>query len=71
MHNVLGIDIGVIGRTAQHDKLGTKCFKPTKGRASRTAVVLHYNTDDLHYRLGKPKAKPKSHKIIDDSAASW
>ena len=40
--NVLGINIGVIGRTAQHDKLGTKCFKPTKGRASRTAVVLHY-----------------------------
>ena len=69
--NVLGVDIGVIGRTAQHDKLGTKCFTPTKGRASRTVVVLHYDTEDPHYRLGKPKAKPQSHKIVDDSAASW
>jgi hypothetical protein len=68
---VLDINIGVIGRTAQHDKLDAKCFKPTKGRASRTAVVLHYDTEDPHYRLGKPKAKPQSHKIVDDSAASW
>eukprot|EP01043_Picozoa_sp_COSAG02_P046743 COSAG02_NODE_4403_length_5401_cov_69.946247_3_plen_69_part_00 len=55
-----GINIAVIGRTAQHDKLDAKCFKPTKGRASRTAVALHYDTEDPHYRLGKPKAKLKS-----------